>query len=562
MIFGRLHKYRIELFLLAAAVLPHIVITLSNPNTILDWYSSDDGFYYFQVARNLAEGHGFTFDGINETNGFHPLWLFLITPIFALAQIDILMPLRVLILFSALISGANAILLYRILRPYVSSGIAILTGIWWIMVPRIHDITMHAGVESGINALTLLLYWHGLVNYIRDSGDRKRSDLVRLGFFGVLAILARLDNVFIVGAGSFWLLLNLDRAKRASKTRPQWSSRLLNWLVYLAPIGVVMLLYLTWNLLYFGTAIPVSGQVKAWWGTLRNTVYGFPVRHATAFWGQFFTDDPELGPWSLATSQLYRAAEGILAFVGSGIPSAARRIALVVVGALAAGLAGLIVLRERDFFRRAAKELGLLPYFLACFAQISYYKFSGSVAQQPWYWIAEMILILFSLGLLIEGITCLLRTRFHGLVRWAGPPMVAGLIAVISLSFAGFIQGAIRLPGDGSNHYYYHRPAWLEQNTELGARIAITGAGNLGYFIEGRTIINLDGLINSYDYFLALKSGRGADFLRSTGVDYIFGNEYILTETNPYETELEGHLQPYEGYVFGDRELILWRFLP
>jgi hypothetical protein len=70
---NRLKRYRVEVFLLLLALIPHLVISLSNPNTILDWYSSDDGFYYFQVARNLSSGHGFTFDGINPTNGFLPL---------------------------------------------------------------------------------------------------------------------------------------------------------------------------------------------------------------------------------------------------------------------------------------------------------------------------------------------------------------------------------------------------------------------------------------------------------------------------------------------------------
>ena len=562
MMFERLNKNKVEVFLLALAILPHIPIALSNPNTILDWYSSDDGFYYFQVARNLAEGHGFTFDRINETNGFHPLWLFLITPIFAFAQVDKLIPLRALILFSAIISGASAILFYRILRGYASNGIAMLAGIAWIVVPRIHDIAMHAGVEAGINALTLLLYWHDLVHYIEGFQKRKRGDLVRLGFLGVLAILARLDNVFIVGMGSLWLLLNLDRAERASKPKLQWTFRLKSWLVYLAPIGIGMLIYLAWNILDFETAIPVSGQVKAWWGTLRNTVYGFPVRHPAAFWGQFFTDDPELGPWSLATSQLYRGADLILNFAGLGLSTAARRAALVALGILTVGLAAIIAWGNRGFFKRANKELALFPLFFACFAQISYYKISGSVAQQPWYWIGEIIFILFSFCLFLEGIILFLRKQYPQPARWLGTSAIAGLVVAITFSFAGFIQSAIRLPGDGSNHYYYHRPAWLEQQTEPEARIAITGAGNLGYFIEGRTIINLDGLINSYDYFLALRNGRGADFLMSAGVDYIFGNEYILTETNPYEPVLEGHLQPYEAYVFVDRELKLWRFVP
>ena len=38
----------------------------------------DDAFYYFGIARNVAHGHGSTFDGINPTNGYHPLWMLIV----------------------------------------------------------------------------------------------------------------------------------------------------------------------------------------------------------------------------------------------------------------------------------------------------------------------------------------------------------------------------------------------------------------------------------------------------------------------------------------------------
>mgnify|MGYP001100851924 CR=1 FL=1 len=47
---------------------------------------ADDAFYYFAIARNVAAGLGPTFDGLAATNGFHPLWLLLLTPVFALAH--------------------------------------------------------------------------------------------------------------------------------------------------------------------------------------------------------------------------------------------------------------------------------------------------------------------------------------------------------------------------------------------------------------------------------------------------------------------------------------------
>ncbi len=560
--FQRLRPYRIEIFLFLLALLPALYIALGNPNTILDWYSSDDGFYYFQVARNLAAGHGFTFDGLNPTNGFHPLWLFVITPLFASAQFDLLLPLRLLIILSALLSAGSAILLYRILKKFTSTWVAVFIGLLWIALPRIHDLNLHTGVDAGINALCLLLFWYLPISIESHSTSRSKRGLVVLGLFAALAILARLDNVFLVGLGGLWLWLRLwHPSKKAGKQNP-WLWRLQTGFAFFGPIAGILALYFAWNLFAFGSAMPISGEVKLWWGTLKNTVYGFPVKDLVDFGGQFFTDDPELGPWSLLTAPLYASAEWLLAALGQSVSVMARRTMLLAMGAVLAALGGVLIWLQREFLRQAARGLGLLPFFLGCFIQIAYYKFAGSVAQQPWYWIAEMIFLLIVLGLLIEA---LLRVAARalpvGLRRLASGAGVA-LLAVVSLLFLGFIQSAVRAPGDGGNHFYIHRARWLEANTEMGARVAITGAGNLAYFTEGRTIVNMDGLMNTHDYLLAMQSGRGAEYLAGLGVDYIFGNEYILTETNPYAPMLEDHLEPYEIYVFADRELPLWRFIP
>lgn len=559
-----LNRHPFEVFVLLLAFLPQIYLSLSNPNTILDWYNSDDGFYYFQAARNLAEGYGFTFDRINPTNGFHPLWLFLITPVFALAQSDVLLPLRVLMLLSALISAGSAILLYRLLLRQGAGPGGALAGLLWIIVPRIHDLVLHSGTEAGLNAFCLLLFWAALVRTPAVRGGRLNlGGLLALGGLASLAVLARLDNVFFVAAGGIWLWLRSWQPPNSPVLQGNpWAWRFQVAAAFLAPVALTLAAYVAWNLLAFGTATPVSGQVKLWWGTLRNTAYGFPVKNWVDFGGQFFTDHPELGPWSLATASLYAAAEGLLTWLGQAVSVPARRMALLALGGILAALAGGLVWAERKFVRSAAVSLGLLPFFVGCFLQIAYYKFGGSVAQQPWYWMAQMIWLLFGLGLLLAA-----------LLRWLGrvlpaagrlAPVLGGLAALgLTLFYLGHLQGAIRQPGDGSNHFYLHRARWLQANVEPGARVAITGSGNLGYFSQGITIVNMDGLMNTVDYLHALQAERGAQYLAELGVDYIFGNEYILTQTNPYGPMLEGHLQPYSQYLFGeDRVLPLWRFVP
>ena len=98
---------------------------------------------------------------------------------------------------------------------------------------------------------------------------------------------------------------------------------------------------------------------------------------------------------------------------------------------------------------------------------------------------------------------------------------------------------------------------FLESHTERGAVIGMTGGGNVGYLMPSRTIVNMDGLINSQQYFAALKAGRGADYLYDTGMRYVFANAGLL-DANPYSRQFSTRLQPLVD--FGGKDLL--RLLP
>ena len=61
---------RIIAIAVCLAWLPVIVVWGPAPFTI----TFDDAFYYFQIGKELAHGHGSTFNGLDHTNGYHPLW--------------------------------------------------------------------------------------------------------------------------------------------------------------------------------------------------------------------------------------------------------------------------------------------------------------------------------------------------------------------------------------------------------------------------------------------------------------------------------------------------------
>jgi hypothetical protein len=85
----------------------------------------------------------------------------------------------------------------------------------------------------------------------------------------------------------------------------------------------------------------------------------------------------------------------------------------------------------------------------------------------------------------------------------------------------------------------------------------MTGGGNVGYLMPGRTIVNMDGLINSYEYFEALQAGTGADYLYDTGLRYVFANPTLLA-ANPYRGQYSDRLEVLVDW--GGKDLL--RLLP
>ena len=103
------------------------------------------------------------------------------------------------------------------------------------------------------------------------------------------------------------------------------------------------------------------------------------------------------------------------------------------------------------------------------------------------------------------------------------------------------------------NMPYVSELPFLESNTQPGDLIGISGGGNVGYFIHNRTVINMDGLINSYPYYLAMKNGAGADYLYKEGMRYIFANPGVL-KAPPYSGQYSGQLTIDANY--GGKDLL------
>lgn len=672
-------KFLIFLLFLILNLIPHIYVSFSQPDTLLNWYLTDDAFYYFKTAQNIAEGAGITFDGIAPTNGFHPLWMLICAPIFTLARFNLFLPLRVLIVLQSLLNAACGYLFYRLFADNHSAEVGWLAAAFWMFFPGIHAITTKLGLESGINALSILFLFFCLSQLPDKTEDlnQKTKKYLNLSLAAILCLLSRLDNVFIVLMVGVWFVFQSSSLRRlllldfclivftvvlSYYSRIQTTNNIFNFLpffyllaggsavikpitfyflklyevdkskdlknviinsvagviissliigfaffiihdqlhafrgfsravliidgllsliifvplrifrfvryqrygreeedislkknwrdwlravsIYFLPLFSVLAAYMMINKSYSGSAMPVSGQIKRWWGTLPNTVYGRPITNLQGVFKGFFDFDIESGPFWLITKPINSIAlwlTRVFKLFGNLTSEAHPYMLALVWFALIAALIAILI-GSWQIFSRKADRIGLAALAAGCFMHVISYKTTGYLHAKYWYWIAEMILLVTSIGLVLDSaINALNGKRLgHSLIKGLSSAVVILLFIVFSYT----IVRDFPLGGSEKTQYnYLGEKSFIESQTQPGDVIGMTGGGLVGYFVPDRKIVNLDGLINSAEYFEKLKSNQANDYLNEISVKYIYGESVVLLDSDPYRWIFTDHIR-------------------
>jgi hypothetical protein len=220
-------------------------LAASGPLEALVKLVPDDGFYYLELARRIGAGEGSTFDGIHETNGYHPLWLLLLVPLAPLMEHSRLDGVRVsLLLGGAALVGTAALVHQTAAR--LAPGYAALAPLWLaatLMVASIY------GMEAPLAALLAASLWYAVSRgYPRGLGGG-----LGMGVLGAALFLARLDAVLIVAAVNLvwaWFVL-----QREAELRPFLAAVLVQ--------GLVGAGYLALNQWLFDAWMPISATIKA-----------------------------------------------------------------------------------------------------------------------------------------------------------------------------------------------------------------------------------------------------------------------------------------------------------
>jgi len=161
----------------------------------------DDAWMIAAIARHFALGHGITADGLNPTNGFHPLYPLTIGSFpYLLAPDHLDAGFRANLLLCALLGSLALLPFYGLVRAFASRPVALAGLAVLALNPFLVRVSVNAMETSLALLLLLTLWWYALV--VKPQG---RAGHIAMGILAGLAVLARLDA--LIAAGMLGLVL-------------------------------------------------------------------------------------------------------------------------------------------------------------------------------------------------------------------------------------------------------------------------------------------------------------------------------------------------------------------
>ena len=492
----------------AAAFAWHMLATVDLVNILRD-VNTGDSFYYFQIAYNLSQGKFSTFDGgITQTNGYNPVWMLLITPFYWIFDKEAAL-FGIKAFEIALVAGGAALIA-------VATRVARLAWpLLFVALPMLyrnpHELLF--GLEAAAAAFILALLILAVCVYMRDP-DRWKWHLAALAF---ALPWVRIEYIAISLAVTAALCaIEWSRQERRSRRLSELAN-LRSAYIPLIGAAAGMLAYFAYNRLVFGGFVPVSAATwRAWaqdlWahqggysfieslqGTLRYDIFDYELLIALEI-GAYL-----LIVWQLALRSNDKRDWLLLAF-------------LVGVFGLAAG-------------------------HLAKFAQtvlISHPEYGNHI----WYFVPAYLMTALIIPIRLYVAIWLIRRFLAPRWRVTANALSVGVVvigAVVLLARAGFAEPFRWVDNaSGSTHFNWTIPSYMGaqvMNRALpeGSVIGSWDADVIGYFSRF-PVVNLDGLVNSYDHFHSwhIQRTEGINFYRRYGVTHFanthFGAQLILND--------------------------------
>lgn len=463
--------------IIISAVLVNLILRLyiaSQPFEFIDGpFIQDDSYYVLTIAKNIANGSGPLYTD-SYTNGFQPLYVFLIVPVFLFIKSDLFAPIRAMLVINAFLDTLTLFLLLKIFYKARSYLTLILLSVLWILSFTVIINSLN-GLETPLSVLSIVLTLY-LFQKFKDKDTYK--NLVLLGGGVGLCLLSRIDNIFFSGAVLlFYFIYNYKNKISIRETAKK----------VIIIMSAAIIIYLPWavySYAYTGDIFPVSGKALrliSFYQVDRNPTYDnwYSLLISAAF-------------------KIIYANNYIFIFL------------------FVFCLALLIFLKMKGTISSYFKELSpagiLLISNLILILSYIFYFFGYWYFSRYFYPVTLMFIILSAVTFdNLEG-------RSAKIKAIQVPVIIAVFVfSVFTPEFKYLFYDSTK-----NNTGFMNIGLWAQRNFKPGTIIAASQSGAIGYFAHDMKVINLDGVVNK-DSYNAIEEKRFMDYIRSKKVEFIIG---------------------------------------
>ena len=505
------------LVLLFGLVLPflHILTPLLSSKGLEVTRLRDDAAYQFVVARNLAQGQGFSFDGSHSASGVQIAWTLVLSALVKVFGPSAL-PLLALLL-GTLLFAASTLLAILLLQRFFGPRIALLLGALMASRGLIFAEAMN-GQESSLALFALFLFAHLAFPHEGDSHPKSK----RLRLLVILLPWIRTDLLLFPLGLALWPNIADRFGLPARPTRSNWID-----------LGLSLLVYFAGMLLLFGVALPPSGFALPWLFR-SNFILGHPslgawISQLWWFFRPLLLGSPFLIAGLLPAMALAWWLLAPLATRQKGLPLflaflafllGASNLGALVLGALLLSL-GLLPSRKQQLsFAGENTSATLLAFFLLAFLHlvIRWYP-------RDYYFVPILLPSLLSLGLLLQR-----WTSEEGLLVFI-PKFLRDRIAylvLLALGLSGAMPLGARFPWQEEMRFAGH---WLNQVLPDHPPLGAFNAGWIAWEYQGK-VQNLDGCVDGAA-LPALQQKRLLPWLQNQGTDLVLDSWRQLKNQDP-----------------------------
>lgn len=413
----------------------------------------DDAFYYLKIASNAAAGYGFTFDRINTTNGFQPLWLLSLIPFSCLIHSGELF-LKSALVFQIILLALSSGFVYSFQKKTGGKALGLTTLFCFLPFVFFKSIN---GMETAL-VVFILSIWLFVINKI--SHRSSKSYLFFLGILSGLVILSRLDSaVFVLS----YIVMFFSKEKSFRS-------------VLIIAGGIIMVItpYFILNYSAFDNFFPVSGFLKSNQpgAGINKGLFLFTPNIISVFIPVFLAAGLILWLLTKKNKKILDSQYFILSVLSTGLVLHLLFLLFFTKGGIyyhhfiyykyfIAVLSGFILNRLIDYFKITNKRI-LLAFFILSVVFFFGYKIFKLYSQDE---------------------------------------------------------------RDNLQTTSYFSAIYVKEHTDKSDVFAMSDAGVFGFFCE-RNVINLDGLVNNFEYQEVIKKKELNNYLRKNKVKYIVQHQF------------------------------------